>query len=98
MNERILSEDEELEVVIRYKTGSSTLALAALMRVHESTIRRTLDRYKVPRRPRQNRAVVDGQAVGLMRVMGLSWASIAKAFGCSATTARNRWKEANLGS
>jgi transposase len=98
VTDRALTEEEELEVVIRYKVGSSTLALASRMGVHESTIRRTLDRHQVPRRPRQQRAVVDPEAVAFMRLTGLSWRSIAAAFGCSQTTARNRWKEAHLGS
>lgn len=94
-----LDEEAELEVVIRYRLGQSTIRLGELFGVDEATIRRCLTRRGVERRPSQARVAVQPAQVVELRRLGLSWETIAARLGCSATTARNRWKEAgNLAS
>lgn len=93
MTRRSLTEAQELEAVARYQQGMSTLQLAERFRTTDMTIRRTLDRHGVRRRPKQARAEVTAEQVAEMRTAGRTWAEIAGWAGCSATTARNRWKE-----
>lgn len=93
MNRRSLTEEEELEVVARYKAGLSTLRLAELFGTTDMSVRRVLDRHGVARRPRQARADVTSADVAERRAAGWTWAQVAAWAGCSPTTARNRWKE-----
>lgn len=93
MSTRALSEEQEAEVVTRYRAGLSTVRLAELFGTNDTAIRRVLDRHGVPRRPRQPRAEVTPQQVAERRTAGWTWAQVAEWAGCSATTARNRWKE-----
>jgi hypothetical protein len=88
-----LSEAEEAEVVARYKAGLSTLQLAERFGITDMSVRRTLDRHGVERRPRQERLDINPQDVADRRALGWTWAQIAAWAGCSPTTARNRWKE-----
>lgn len=93
MTQRALTEEEEQEVVARYKAGLSTSRLAELFGTTDMTVRRTLDRHGVQRRPKQERAGVTGGQVAELRTAGWTWAQIAEWSGCSITTVRNRWKE-----
>lgn len=93
MSQRALSEAEEAEVVVRYRAGLSTLQLAERFGTTDASIRRVLDRHDVARRPRQPRAAVTAADVTERRAAGWTWAQVAEWAGCSATTARNRWKE-----
>lgn len=95
MTRRLLSKAEELEVVARYRLGLSTLQLAERFWTTDTTIRRTLDRHGVERRPKQARAEVTSERVAELRTAGWTWARIAEWAGCSVTTARNRWREAD---
>lgn len=95
MTGRALTEEEELEAVARYQLGLSTLRLAEMFGTTDMSIRRTLDRHGIRRRPRQARAEVTADQVAELRTAGWSWARIAEWAGCSVTTARNRWKEAD---
>jgi DNA-directed RNA polymerase specialized sigma24 family protein len=90
---RALSEAEELEVVARYQLGLTASQLAERFSTTDITIRRTLDRHGVDRRPRQERAGVTAEQVAELRTAGRTWAEIAELAGCSITTARNRWRE-----
>jgi DNA-directed RNA polymerase specialized sigma24 family protein len=90
---RALTEEDELEVVLRYKVGASAPRLAERFGVHEATIRRALDRAGVSRRPRQAALPVTRNQVAVMRVAGYSWREIAERLHCSPSTARNRWRE-----
>lgn len=94
---RALTDEEEAEVVARYERGMSTLQLAERFGTTESSVRRTLDRNGVERRPRQERAGVTSQQIVEKREAGWTWAQVAAWAGCSPTTARNRWKEAATG-
>ena len=98
MPPRALSEEDELEVVVRYKLGMSAPALAFRMRVDESTIRRVLRRRGVEIRPRSSRVAAVHFEVAQARAEGLTWAQVAERLRISATTARNRMKEGSLGS
>lgn len=93
MTPRVLTDEEEAEVVARYAAGLSTPRLAEMFGTTDTTIRRALDRHGVPRRPRQKTARVTTTQVAALRTAGWTWAQIAEWTDCSVTTARNRWRE-----
>lgn len=90
---RVLSDVQEMEVVVRYKLGMSTVRLGRMFGVDDTTIRRVLNRAGIPRRPRQLRSAVTPGTVRHLRDRGWSWQRIAAVTGISSTTARNRWEE-----
>jgi hypothetical protein len=93
VSRQALSEEEQAEVVARYKAGLSAPRLAEMFGTTDMTVRRVLDRHGVARRPRQARLGVTPAEVAERRAEGWTWAQVAAWAGCSETTARNRWKE-----
>lgn len=69
--------------------------IAAVLGVHERTIRRWLDQDGVDRRsPGPRRAAVPDAKIMTLRGLGQSWAEISRQTGLSPTGVRKRWAAA----
>lgn len=95
MTPKTLTEVEELEVVARYKAGSSERQLAQRFGVSRATVQRALDRNGVGRRAQshnfERRDDVDTAEIVRLRDEGMSWFWIARRFGMKPSGVRWRY-------
>lgn len=94
MTQTQLSDEDEVEIVVRYQAGLTTRKLAERFGVSEAAIRRALDRHEVERRPvgfQRTVPVDDDEIVRLRDAEHHTWEEIAALLGIGPTTARSRY-------
>ncbi|WP_141747481.1 hypothetical protein [Streptomyces nanshensis] len=85
---------DEQRVVTAYQGDATCREIAADIGCHEATIRRTLDRHNVRRRPPGSRPqLLDDEALVTAReTEGLTWEALGLRFGLSWSGARKRYR------
>lgn len=95
MTARVLSKEDQAEIVTRYRQGQSTVKLAARFYVSEASIRRILDSAGIGRRPVLARVGLDDAAiVGLVEDDGYSWGDLGQKLSISRGGAMRRYQRA----